>query len=136
MRVFLDTNVLVSAVATRGLCTEVLHLVLAEHDLILGERVLGELCRVLAEKIGLGARAIDQVETFLRRQGRVVRSTQPPAVTVRDADDIYVLAEASEAGVDVVVTGDRDLLAVAAKVLFPIVTPRGFWQLLRGEGRA
>ena len=136
MRVFLDTNVLVSAVATRGLCTEVLHLVLAEHDLILGERVLGELRGVLAEKIGLEAGAIDRVETFLRRQGCVVRSTQPPSVTVRDADDSYVLAEASEAGVDVVVTGDRDLLAVAAKVPFPIVTPRGFWQLLRGEGRA
>ena len=135
MKVFLDTNVLVSAVATRGLCAEVLHLVLAERDLILGERVLGELRKVLRQKIGLEAGAIADVETFFRRQGHVVRSKKPPSVRVRDVDDSYVLAEAIEAGVDVVVTGDRDVLQVAAKAPFPIVTPRGFWHLLRGENR-
>lgn len=133
MKVFLDTNVLVSAVATRGLCAEVLHVVLAEHDLILGAHVLVELRRVLQQKIGLEAGAIEAVEAFLRRQGHVVRSEHPPSVKVRDADDSLVLAEAIEAGADVVVTGDRDILAVAAKVPFPIVTPRGFWSLLRGE---
>ena len=135
MKVFLDTNVLVSAVATRGLCAEVLHLVLAERDLILGERVLGELRKVLRQKIGLEAGAIADVGTFLRQQGHVVRSKKPPSVRVRDVDDSYVLAEAIEAGVDVVVTGDRDVLQVAAKAPFPIVTPRGFWHLLRGENR-
>ena len=74
MRAFLDTNVLVSAVATQGLCAEVLHVVLAEHDLILGERVLGELRKVLRRKIGVEAGAIEDVETFLRRQGHMVRS--------------------------------------------------------------
>jgi len=135
VKVFLDTNVLVSAVATRGLCAEVLHLVLAEHDLILGERLLGELRKVLRHKIGLEAGAIEEVETFLRQQAHVVRSKNKPSVRVRDADDSYVLAEAIEAGVDVVVTGDRDVLEVAAKAPFPIVTPRGFWHLLRAESR-
>ena len=133
MKVFLDTNVLVGTVATRGLCAEVLHLVLAEHDLILGERVLGELCKVLRQKIGLEARVIGDVETFLRRQGHVVRSKRPPSMAVRDVDDGLVLAEALEAGVDVVVTGDNDVLDVAGKAPFPIVTPRGFWNLLRAE---
>lgn len=135
MRVFLDTNVLVSAVATRGLCAEVLHVVVAEHDLVLGERVLGELRQVLRQKIGLGAGAIEDVERFLRRQGQVVRGTRAPSVRVRDAADSHVLAEAIEAGVDVVVTGDHDLLEVAAKAPVSIVTPRGFWDLLRTESR-
>ena len=135
MRVFLDTNVLVSAVATRGLCAEVLHSVLAEHELIVGERVLGELRKVLRQKIGLEAGAIEDVETFLRRQGHVVRSKHPPSLAVRDADDSLVLAEAIEAGVDVVVTGDNDILSVAGQAPFPIVTPRGFWNLLRVERR-
>lgn len=135
MRAFLDTNVLVSAVATRGLCAEVLHVVLAEHDLILGERVLGELRKVLRRKIGVEAGAIEDVETFLRRQGHVVRSKRPPSLKVRDVDDSLVLAEALEAGVDVVVTGDDGVLEVAGKAPFPIVTPRGFWDLLRAERR-
>ena len=47
MRVFLDTNVLVSAFATRGLCADVLRLILAEHTLVTGEVVLRELRRAL-----------------------------------------------------------------------------------------
>jgi predicted nucleic acid-binding protein len=37
VRVYLDTNVLMSAVATRGLCADVLHVVVAEHQLVAGE---------------------------------------------------------------------------------------------------
>jgi predicted nucleic acid-binding protein len=47
MRVCLDTNVLVAAVATRGLAADVLRLTLAEHDLLVPEVVLTELRRVL-----------------------------------------------------------------------------------------
>ncbi len=42
MRVFLDTNVLVAAFATRGLCEDVLLTMLSEHDLIIGTHVLAE----------------------------------------------------------------------------------------------
>jgi len=37
VRVFLDTNVLASAFGTRGLCADVLHIILREHELITGE---------------------------------------------------------------------------------------------------
>lgn len=46
MKVFLDTNVQVSALATRGLCTDLFRVVVAEHDLVVGEVVLEELRRV------------------------------------------------------------------------------------------
>ena len=42
MRVFLDTNVLASAFGTRGLCADVLRLIMAEHELITGEVVVEE----------------------------------------------------------------------------------------------
>jgi putative PIN family toxin of toxin-antitoxin system len=133
VRIFLDTNVLVSAVATRGLCAEVLHLVLAQHELVVGERVLGELRKALRRKIGLEAGTIDEVDTFLWGHAQVVRGHHRPTVPVRDVADSYVLAEAVEAGVDVVVTGDGDLLDAAAIAPFPIVTPRGLWDLLRSQ---
>ena len=47
MKVFLDANVLVSGIATCGLCVDVIRLVLAEHELIIGEVVLKEAERVL-----------------------------------------------------------------------------------------
>lgn len=68
MKVFLDTNVLVSAFATRGLCADVLRQVLAEHELLVGERVLREVRRVLRVKLRVSQPAVDEIEQFLRTQ--------------------------------------------------------------------
>jgi predicted nucleic acid-binding protein len=62
VRLFLDTSILVSAAATRGLCADLCHLVLAEHQLLLGQTVLEEFERVTARQprltpIALPARA-------------------------------------------------------------------------------
>ena len=43
MRVFFDTNVLVSAFLARGLCADLLRLVLTEHTLVTSEVVLAGL---------------------------------------------------------------------------------------------
>ena len=47
MRVFLDTNVIVSGFATRGLSSDVVRLLMAEHELLTSEVVLEETRRVL-----------------------------------------------------------------------------------------
>jgi putative PIN family toxin of toxin-antitoxin system len=43
---------------------------------------------------------------------------QPAAIPVRDRDDRWILATAINAQVDILVTGDADLLDVAAQVPF------------------
>jgi putative PIN family toxin of toxin-antitoxin system len=133
VKVFLDTNVLVSAVATRGLCADVFHAVLAEHQLVVGDAVLSELRRVLRQKFRLSAEIIAEMDTFLRRQALVVTDAPPVHVKVRDPADLRVLAEALAGGADVVVTGDQDLLGIATRAPLPIVTPRGLWELLRAN---
>ena len=60
MRVFLDTNVVVSALATRGICSDVLRLIVSEYDLLLSETVFGELRRVLGRKFGVPADAVQE----------------------------------------------------------------------------
>ena len=129
MRVFLDTNVLVSAFATRGLCADVLRSVLAEHTLVTGDVGLGELERVLRSRIKLPRTKIEQIVVFLREHEVVPKPTAPSVVPVRDQDDRWVVASAVTAAADVLVTGDRDLLDVAAQSPLKIVDPRGFWEL-------
>ena len=135
MRVFLDTNVLVSAVATRGICADLLRLVASEHELVVGEVVLTELRRVLATRIRLPAERIDEVETFLRTYEVVAKPGAMDPVAVRDDADRWVLANARAARADVLITGDADLLAVAASAGLSIVTPREFWEELRRGAR-
>ena len=129
MRVFLDTNVLVSAFATRGLCADVLRLVLAEHTLVTGDVVIRELERVLRSRIRLPRPRIDDIVAFLREHEVVPKPAAPSTLRIRDEDDRWVLASAVCGAADVLVTGDSDLLDVATQAPVKIVDPRGFWQL-------
>ncbi len=130
MRVFLDTNVLVSAFASRGLCADLLRLVLAEHQLIVGEPVLSELRRVLRDRIKVPAETIVGVETLLREQIVVAKPSKPYALPENDPADQWVLASAISGQADVLVTGDSDLLNIASKAPLRIVSPRASWEAI------
>jgi uncharacterized protein len=131
VRVALDTNVLVSAVATRGLCADVFNLVLAEHELIVGETVLSELRRVLSEKIRVPSKTIDEFVALIRQEATVVKKAEQLTVKIRDKTDLPVLSEAVAGNAEVLVTGDADLTAIAEKLPLQIISPRGFWEQLR-----
>ncbi len=131
MKVALDTNVLVSAFATRGLCADVFNLVLAEHELIVGPAVLSELRAVLRGKLMVPERVVDEVVALIHERAVVVGTAVAVDVAIRDADDAAVLAEAMGGSAEVLVTGDRDLLVISQKLPIRILTPRGFWDSLR-----
>lgn len=131
MRVLLDTNVLVAAFATRGLCEDVLRITLAEHELVVGETVLTELERILVHKLRMPAPQAKTILAFLRSQAEVIKPVRPAKWPKRDLDDRWVVAAAVEGGVDFLVTGDRDVLEVAGEVSVSIVSPRSFWEQLR-----
>jgi uncharacterized protein len=135
VRVLLDTNVLVSAFATRGLCADVLRVVIAKHELVVGEVVLQELCKVLLEKFRVPPEHVAQVEDLLRSYEIVPRTEAMDALELRDKADRWVLANARAGNVDVIVTGDADLLDVAGKAGVRIISPREFWNELRESAR-
>lgn len=137
MKVFADTNFLVSSFATKGLSTDVFQTILADHHLITGEFVLDELKRVLDEKLDLPTRLIAETEELLRRHTVVPLPQAPSEIDVRDEDDRWVLESAIQAKAEVLITGDKDLLVINDNVgNMEIVTPRGFWELLRKEERS
>ena len=55
MRVFLDSNVLVSAFATRGLCVDLYERLLTEHQIVIGEPVVAEVLDVMKRKFRASA---------------------------------------------------------------------------------
>ena len=133
MRIFLDTNVLVSALATRGICSDVLRVVIANHSLITGETVLEELRRVLDRKFKVPPPTIDAADEFLREAAVVVAVADTVPIELVDPDDVPILGEAVAGNADALVTGDRDLLQVAAEAPVTIMSPRAFWDALRSE---
>lgn len=132
MRAFLDTNVLVSAFTTRGLCADLLRLVLAEHELLSGEVILEELQQVLIERFHIPRPVNEGIIELLRSQAVIIPKPESPAsVGVRDPDDEWVIASALHGKADVLVTGDKDMLVMKRVGNMPIHDPRGFWEILK-----
>ncbi len=133
MRVFLDTNVLASAVATRGLCADVLRLVLASHQLCISEQVLGELRAVLKTKFDAGQDLIDDFIWLLNQDTILAEPSHLPRVELRDKDDLTILGAAITVGAEVLVTGDKELLDIGRVEALEILSPRQFWEKLMSQ---
>lgn len=133
MRVFLDTNVLVSAFAARGLCADLFELILLQHEFITSRGVLRELEKTLRQKVKLPARDAAAIIDFLTDQAQPLSKPSRPVTANVDADDAVVLADAVGGHADVFVTGDTKVLALSQVEELKIVSPRAFWEMLHLE---
>lgn len=131
MRVFLDTNVLVSAFATRGLCADVLELVLLEHDLVLGRHVVRELNKALRLKLRLPTALSKAIVGFVSGEATQTIEQAAPALVQADPADARVLGEALAAKAALFVTGNAALLELGTIENMEIVSPRGFWEKMK-----
>jgi len=135
MKVFLDTNVLASSIATRGLCAELFESIISEHELLTGEPVLREIQRVLADKFRLPSPVIKGFVGLLKAEGLVIETQEQLSLKISDPDDVAILACAIASGADVFVTGDKALLSLGAIGDIPILSPRQLWEQLAGLGK-
>ncbi len=133
MRVFLDTNVLASAAATRGLCADVVREVFARHESIVSQQVLDELRRVLRSKFKLPRALTVDFLDLIREDCTRAEPGELPEVKLQDKDDLQILAAAVAAHADVLLTGDAELLALGCVNDMEILSPRQFWERLSGH---
>ena len=129
MKVFLDTNVLASALTTRGLCAELFEVVLQSHELLISDPVLKELERILPDKLGQSASITEGFISLLRSEGFLITNDHP-APSLPDPDDEPIVASALAGGATVFVTGDKALLKSKTIEQLPIISPREFWERL------
>ncbi len=106
MRIFLDTNVLVSAFASRGLCADLFELILFEHELVV------------------------EIDHFVREHAGLLVGSVPAVRADVDDDDARVLGQAIAGEAEVFVTGDAVIQRLARIGEMRILSPRGFWDHL------
>lgn len=133
MRIVLDSSVLIAAHITRaGVCTELLEDVLMQHQLVLSQYILDELARKLREKFGFPASSIRAIVKFLTGAAtKVEPATLPPEVR-RDQEDIPVLGTALAGEASLLITVDKDLLALVEFQGIAIIKPGEFWRRTTG----
>jgi predicted nucleic acid-binding protein len=134
LRVFPDTNVLASAFGTRGLCADVLRLILREHELVTGEVVLEELRGVSRRKFGVPAKAVTEIESFLRGYQVQRKPHELPGLKLgeRSAGDRL---GAQGRGRNPGYRGPGNARPGRKPEGLQIVSPREFWNLAAGRGK-
>ncbi|MBI5205387.1 MAG: putative toxin-antitoxin system toxin component, PIN family [Nitrospirae bacterium] len=128
MIVVFDTNVLIAAIITEGVCAKLLHRARSrEFSLVSCPFIMGEIQRTLSKKFRLShdetALAIEPVSESIVH---VIKHNVKIKGICRDADDDNVLACALAAKAAYLVTGDSDLLALKNFRGVKIITPRDF----------
>jgi predicted nucleic acid-binding protein len=130
VRVFLDTNVLASAFGTRGLCADVLQIILEKHELVTGELVIEGLRRALSTKFGMPADIVKGYERFLRGYHVEPEPGQLPNLNLSERADLMIVASAIDARAELLITGDKEMLELKKKPKgLRIISPREFWNL-------
>ncbi len=129
MRVVLDSNVAITAVAGHGLCESVIELCLEHHQIILCDNILTEIEKKLRKKIKVPSSVISEFLNVLRSNAYIFTPIPVNKKICRDSKDLMIFGLVDPANVNVIITGDKDLLVLKEYGMAKIMTPRNFWEL-------
>ena len=128
MKIVVDTDLLVSALAFQGGSPEAFYRLALEEriDLVTSRRLLAELGRVLMEKLGWEAERAEEAIGQVVRLADIVAPRKALSEIEADPADNRVLEAAPEGGVDAIVSGDRHLLVLGSWRGIDIQSPAAF----------
>lgn len=130
MKVFFDTNVVISSLVAHGHAAEVYEHCLSDHDCYTSDQVVIELEEKLDNKFGYTKLEIKTAIDFVKQNTKVIKDYAGlQEISCRDADDDNILAAAFSVGADCILTGDKDLLVLRDYKTISTISPRGFWVL-------
>lgn len=139
MRVFLDSNIWISAFTTRGLCSDLVRLLLRRHgrgtiEVLLGAPVREETFQILVNRLHATENDLAQVRVVMDVPQAVPTSSADPPPGICDADDAPIVACALAARAEFFVTGDKALLGLEAVEGMSFVSARQMYeQLIRAR---
>lgn len=126
MRVVLDTNVIIAAFASRGLCAEVFEVCLAEHTLVMSRHILSEVEEKLAIKLRMPENTIRNIVAYLQAAAEVFEHREIGKQICRDKEDDWIIGTALAGNAKVIITGDNDMLVLKKYGKIRIVSPGVF----------
>lgn len=133
MKVFLDTNVLAAAFATRGLCSDLIREVLENHELVSSLEILAELKRVLNKKFKVPAEQTEEILDLIHSSAHIASPSADASYAIADSEDIPHISAAENSACAVFVTGDKELWKISPVGTMTICSPRDFWTMISAE---
>jgi len=133
MRVILDTNVIIAAFASKGLCHSVFTLCIDRCEIILSSDILQEVRDNLSRKIKLSSEIVENIIDYLCSNVIIAEIDDVNIRVCRDPDDDKILELAVKTQPDFIITGDDDLLSLKEFESIKIVKPREFWDIVKDK---
>lgn len=142
IRTLLDTNVVVSAFLWGGTPQQIIdHITTGKGTLLSSEPLIVELRRTLT-KLKLQPYILARGTTptaIVQQYTKLVQLAEPAKIspdTIRDPDDVIVLAAAVGGKATHIISGDKDLLTVERYDEIIILKPGDFLRVLRSDDDA
>ena len=131
MRLLLDSNVIVAAFATRGICGAVFEYCIENHEVVVSPEILGEVEQALVRKVRAPRAVAKDIVEYLRSETEEVSAVHIPKSACRDSNDLPVLGAAVAGRCKYIISGDADLQSIRGYRGIKIVSPRAFWQEMK-----
>jgi len=129
MRILVDTNVIVSGLIAKGACFEILEDMVYSHTPIVTPFILSECQEVLLQKFHLSKPAVGKLLNVIKVYFKKGENSTRLINVCRDSDDNQILADALINKVDVIFSGDIDLLVLEKYEGIRIIASKDYWKL-------
>ena len=128
MKAVFDTNVLIAAFLTEGLCSGLLIRARKQaFTLVLCDDIIREFEGILIKKFKLTSTDISEISAIVSEAASEILHKLGPIPNIcRDPNDDMIIACAIDAAADYIVTGDEDLLILKNYKDIVIINPRNF----------
>ncbi len=132
MRILFDTNVLISAFMafkTDSTCYDLIDHAIEYHELYYTDFIIAEFKRIFKEDFHYPEVVINEFVTFITRffiKGDTANTVEN---ICRDSNDNQVLADSTINHIDVIISGDKDLLELGNYKGIKIIAPKDYWRL-------
>ncbi len=131
MRIVFDSNVIIAAFASRGLCNSLFEMSVEKYTIVISEHIINEVRTAFSKKLKMQDKIIVEIIDYLHEFCELQSYTPLRKSISRDKDDDEILALASSQKVDYIITGDKDLLVLETLDTSKIITPRDFWNIAK-----
>ena len=127
MKTVFDTNVLVAAFVTEGVCAKLLGRTRRKQlDLVISPSILKEFENVLLKKFSASKEQMRAAAKLILEVAQMINPSPKVSGVCRDPDDDQTLSCALSAKAEYLVTGDNDPLELKEFQGISIVTPGAF----------
>jgi len=132
VKILFDTNVLISAFMAfkkGSICYDIIDHAIEDHDLYYTTFIIGEFKKVLQKDFNYPETIINEFVAFITKffiKGETANTIEN---ICRDPKDDQVLADAANNDIDIIITGDKDLLVLKNYKKIKIIIPKDYWKL-------